>query len=41
MNREEVAQPMDEVPHIAGRFSHTAPEFAAFVVFGERTVFTS
>ena len=32
MDLTEVAQPVGDCPHIAGRFTHTAPRFAAFVV---------
>lgn len=32
MNLTAVAAPVGEVPHIAWRFTHTAPQFAAFVV---------
>jgi len=32
MKLTEVAGPVGDVPHIAARFQHTAPEFAAFVV---------
>jgi hypothetical protein len=35
MNLTEVAQPVGDVPHLKGRFKHTAPEFAVFVVMAK------